>query len=370
VARSPVATSAAERWDFLTLDQAATLAEFEADQEALTALVQGAKGTPSQFDHVAAQLQATRAERETKAAFTAELEAQGITIYGERPYVPWTQALENLRDGDENDITPEAHATCPGRAVTITYEWDWVPGAEAAYRAAHDLADDDDLAGIEFGTDEEAREAGFVPGWRISRYLCTDPAQYGHANVHGTPDGTPTQDQQAAEDQAAEAARQTEERRRVRQRNTQWRAATDTRTSHLRAVLGRKAAPAGALKLVVEAMARGETQPQASSFGYQTACELLGLAGNGAATGHRDLPLSEQARASDKRAEVIALAMVLGAAEHGVRDVHVWQAAEDHYRLHYDIPLAARYLAWLAEHTGYSLSDIEAEVAAHAAPPG
>jgi hypothetical protein len=27
---------------------------------------------------------------------------------------------------------------------------------------------------------------------------------------------------------------------------------------------------------------------------------------------------------------------------------------------------AARYLAWLAEHTGYSLSDIEAEVAAHA----
>jgi hypothetical protein len=63
---------------------------------------------------------------------------------------------------------------------------------------------------------------------------------------------------------------------------------------------------------------------------------------------------------------VIALAMVLGAAEHGARDVHVWQAAEDHYRLHHGIPLAARYLAWLAGHTGYSLSDIEAEVAAHA----
>jgi hypothetical protein len=63
---------------------------------------------------------------------------------------------------------------------------------------------------------------------------------------------------------------------------------------------------------------------------------------------------------------VIALAMVLGAAEHGTRDVHVWQAAEDHYRLHYGIPLAARYLAWLAENTDYSLSDIEAEVAAHA----
>ena len=366
VARSQVATSAADRWDFLTLDQAATLAEFEGDQEALTTLVQAAKGSPSQFGHVAAQLRATRAEREAKAAFTAGLEAQGIAIYGERPYVPWTLALENLRDGDGNDISPQAHATCPGRAVTITYEWDWAPGAEAAYRAAHHLADDDDLADIEFGSDEEAREAGFVPGWRVGRYLCTDPEQYGHANVHGTPSETPTREQQTAEDQAAEAARQTEQRRRVRQRNTEWRAATDTRTSHLKAVLGRKAPPAGALKLVVEAMARGETQPQASSFGHQTACELLGLAGNGAATGHRNLLLAELARASDKRAQVIALAMVLGAAEHGVRDVHVWQAAEDHYRLHYGIPLAARYLAWLAEHTDYPLSDIEAEVAAHA----
>jgi hypothetical protein len=62
---------------------------------------------------------------------------------------------------------------------------------------------------------------------------------------------------------------------------------------------------------------------------------------------------------------VIALALVLGTAEHGVRDVHVWQAAEDNYRFHYGVPLAALYLAWLAEHTDYSLSDIEAEVAAH-----
>jgi hypothetical protein len=189
----------------------------EDDQEALTALVQAAKETPSQFAHVAAQLRATRAEREAKATFSAGLQAQGITIYADRPYVPWTLALENLRDSDGNDITPEAHATCPGRAVTITYEWDWAPGAEAVYRAAHHLADDDDLADIEFGTDEEAREAGFVPGWQVGRHLCTDPEQYGHANVHGAPGPTPTQEQQAAEDQAAEAARQTEQRRRGRE---------------------------------------------------------------------------------------------------------------------------------------------------------
>jgi ParB family chromosome partitioning protein len=122
VARSETAAKAADRWEFLTLDQAATLAEFEGDQMALTALVQAAKDSPRQFDHVAAQLRATRAEREAKAAFTAELEAQEFAIYGDRPGVPWTLALENLRDSDGSEITPEAHATCPGRAVTITHE--------------------------------------------------------------------------------------------------------------------------------------------------------------------------------------------------------------------------------------------------------
>ena len=86
------------------------------------------------------------------------------------------------------------------------------PGAEAAYRAAYNLAADDDLADLEFDTDEQARQAGFAPAWRIGRYLCTDPEQYSHANVHGTPGGASTQEQQAAEDQAAQAARQTEQR--------------------------------------------------------------------------------------------------------------------------------------------------------------
>ena len=366
VARSEVARKAADRWKFLTLDQAATLAEFEGDAEALKALVQAANASPDQFDHVVARLRATRAEREARAAFTAELEAQGITIYGDRPHVPWTMALENLRDGDGNEITPEAHATCPGRAVTISYDWDWAPGAEAAYRAAHDLAADDDLDGVEFDSDEEAREAGFAPRWQVGRYLCTDPEQHGHANVYGKPRETPTTEQRTAEDEEAEKARATEERRRVRRRNTEWRTANEVRTSHVRGVLARKAPPAGGLKLIVEAMARGETQPLMSSFGHQTACELLGLTGDGAAAGYRDMLLAELARASDKRAQMIALAMVLGAAEHGVRDVHTWQSAEGAYWSAHSIPAAARYLAWLAEHTGYGLSEIEAEVAAHA----
>jgi hypothetical protein len=60
------------------------------------------------------------------------------------------------------------------------------------------------------------------------------------------------------------------------------------------------------------------------------------------------------------------MAMVLGAAEYGVRDVRTWQSAEGTYWSTYGVPAAAHYLTWLAEHPDYGLSDIEAEVAAHA----
>ncbi len=53
-------------------------------------------------------------------------------------------------------------------------------------------------------------------------------------NVHGPARETPTPEQESAEDEAAEAARKLEERRRVRQRNTAWRAATEVRTAHPR----------------------------------------------------------------------------------------------------------------------------------------
>ena len=206
----------------------------------------------------------------------AELEARGITVYSDRSsYVPWTLDLENLRDSDGNEITPEAHAACPGRAVTITYDWGWAPGAEAAYRAAHGVPDDEDLSDVEFTSDEEAREAGFAPRWEVAGHLCPDPEQYGHTNALGRAQGNAHQEQRSAEEEAAEAARKTEERRRVRQRNTEWRAATEVRTIHLKELLARKTPPAGAITLIVEAMARGETQPLMSSFGHETACELL-----------------------------------------------------------------------------------------------
>lgn len=367
VGRSETAAKAADKWDFLTLDQAAVLAEFEDDKQALTILVQTAQSWPERFEHRAEQLRTDRAERETKAAFIAGLEEQGIHVYGDRPGVPWKFNLANLRGSDGNEITPEEHAACPGRAVTITQEWGWAPGAEDAYRAANGLTADDDLDNVSFGSHQEAAQAGYEYRWQIDQYLCVGPEENGHTNILGQPGDSPTEEQKTAEDQAAEAAAEAEERRRVRQRNNAWRAANDIRTRHLKALLGRKTPPPAALKLIVAAIARGETQPLMSSHGHQTACELLGLKGNGVVTDYRDQLLAALERASEKGAQIIALAMVLGAAEDSVRDVCTWRRAEDRWYAEFGIPAAARYLAWLAEHTGYGLSDLESKVAAHAA---
>jgi len=377
IAGSELARSAVVRYEFLTLDQAAALAEFEGDAEGLAMLVRAAKDSPGQFDHVAAQLRANRAEREAKAVFTAELDALGIAVYGDRPYVPWTLALENLRDSAGNEITPEAHASCPGRAVTIAYDWAWAPGAEAAYRAAHGLAEDDDLADVEFDTDEAAREAGFTPRWQVGRYLCTDPEQHGHTNVHGTPRETPTQAQRSAEDEAAEGARKSEARRRVIGRNKQWRAATEVRRKHLRDLLAAPRLPkalAGdggpVARFRAEAIARNETKPEMSSFGHRVAADLLGLGGS--AGDSERLILEAIASAAPGRVAVIELAMVLGAAENGCggadgQDAETWRQAEDGWWARSSRrPQQVRYLAWLAENTGYGLSDIEAEVVASA----
>ena len=396
VAQSQTAAKAVDRWEFLTLDQAAILAEFESDQEALTALVQAAKHNPAQFDHLVANLRATRDERETKAAFVAELEVQGFAIYGDRPHVPWQFDLENLRDGDGDPITPEAHATCPGRTVTIAYEWSWAPGAETAYRAAHDLADDEDLADIEFDSDEEAREAGFVPSWQIGRHLCTEPEQYGHANVYDTPGETPGQEQETAEDEAdrraadaeaarraaeaeaAEAARKAGERRRVIRRNKEWRTATSVRRKHLRNMLAAPKLPKAltgdggpVARLRAEAIARNETKPEMSSFGHRVAADLLGMGGS--VTDSERLIVEAIASAAPGRVAVIELAMVLGAAETGCsgadgQEAETWRQAEAGWWARgRKLPQQVRYLAWLAEHTGYGLSDIEAEVIASAA---
>ena len=162
--------------------------------------------------------------------------------------------------------------------MTITYEWAWDPDAEAAYRAAHDLADDDD---IEFGSDEEAREAGYTPRWQTDRHLCTDPEQHGDTNIYGPAEGAPTREQ--------ESARRRGSRARPQDRGTppgpaaKHRLAGRDRGPHLPPQGA--VSPQGPAGRRAEADSRGDgarRDPATHDLvGHETACELLGLTGDG-----------------------------------------------------------------------------------------
>lgn len=79
VAGSELAEKAAQRWDFLTLDQAATLAEFEDDPEAVKSLMVAAKDGHG-FDHTAQRLRDAREDAAAISTMTVKLTAKGVRI--------------------------------------------------------------------------------------------------------------------------------------------------------------------------------------------------------------------------------------------------------------------------------------------------
>lgn len=99
VAGSELATEAAARWDFLTLEQAATLAEFEDDAEAVKALTIAAQR--GQFDHTAQRLRDERAEAVALAHAAAALTQQGVKVVQEPSWDDKsTLRLDRLRNSD------------------------------------------------------------------------------------------------------------------------------------------------------------------------------------------------------------------------------------------------------------------------------
>jgi ParB family transcriptional regulator, chromosome partitioning protein len=352
VARSEVAMKAAEDYP-IDLLQAATIAGFEGDDDAVAELLETAEQDPAQFGHTAERLRQDAKERRERIVFTAGLEDRGYRVWPDRN-VPWTRNLHYLRDAEGNQITPEIHEACPGKAVAIDWDWDWAPGAEAAYRAAHDLGEGD----IEFGSDAEALEAGYRPCWQISAYMCADPDQYGHRNVNQvTRDEAGGPAEQVASQIAAEEAARIK-RRQVIAGNKQWRAATTHRQEFLRELAARKTPPARALTWVLAAIGGCDWDLiNALQKANSLAGELLGFK---AGTGRDKIP-EMITQASDKRATVIALTVLLASREIPASDEHVWR--ED-WQWASQRKTAASYLSFLRDQLGYTLSPIEAAVAA------
>ena len=299
VAESEVASAVTERFD-LSLDQAAVVAEFQDDREAVKALTLCAREEPGQFKHLASQLREQRKENAERAAVVAALEADGLVVI-EAPawgYDGPIARLSSLVDDKGRDITEKAHAKCPGHAVALNR---WSTDRHDAY--------------------------------------CLDPAANGHAlrrpQASGSPSGTAgggmTDEQKA-------------ERREVVENNRAWKAAEVVRREHVTELLARRSVPKDTLRIAVTDCL---THPDRLSADDALLATLTGRTVPKNGFGHQVGP-KVVADAPDNRLALALLAQVATAIEAGT-GTHTWR--------HVDARVAA-WFTYLVS-TGYTLSAVE-----------
>lgn len=324
VAGSDLASKATERWGFLTLEQAAALAEFDQDADALQALTVAAE-RGSGFDHELQRQRDKREDREAIKTFAEQLTADGVTVIERPPHDHKTiLRLNHLDDAVGNRITPETHADCPGHAAYVTREWRWIETD----------ADDDEDA-----TDEQEQVT-------VATYVCTDARAHGHvdrwAGGYGGSAKKKAADMSEPEREAARA-----ERRDVIESNKAWKSAEIVRAAFVVKFLTRKTAPKGSAAFVVATIA--EEGHWLSDHRTPTkADELL----NGGKARMR----ADRAKAAENVTEGRALMLAVGqccAAYEAQMGTHTWRNVT---------PGPARYLAFLAAN-GYELADVEKRAA-------
>lgn len=310
VAASDVAAAVTAKYD-LTLDQAAVVAEFDGDPEAVKALTVAAVDKPEQFGHIAQRLRDDRAEAQAIAGLTASLAEAGTPVIDQPSWEDKTiKRLLDLAtlDGDERiPLTPETHEQCPGRAAWISANWQGV-------QAVH---------------------------------VCTDPTGNGHVDRYARSGGTERQAGPMSEEQKAE-------RRQIIANNKAWKSAQVVRRDWLATFAARKTSPkdaatflAGRLVASVYSLDKAYTQGR-----HRLARVLLGLPEH-AGYGEPDPLANLLTTATPARAQHIALVLVLAAIEDGT-GTHTWRNPGEQDRAYF-----TALTAW-----GYSPSDVEALVTA------
>jgi ParB family chromosome partitioning protein len=332
IAKSDVARDTANRLH-ISLGQAAVIAEFEDDPEAVEELIDRAERNWG-FDRRADALRRTRAEKARQAAAAAAFTNEtGVPVI-ERPRWGATEGPVRLSElaHDGEQLTSEPHASCPGHAAFLEDDWQLKGGVDEA----SDEADDDD--------------DNYQQVWEPV-YVCTDPQANGHEVTRparagrGAPLSEEQKDQQKAE------------RKKVLANNKAWRTAETVRREWLTAFLARKTAPKGTLRYLLVELADGGYQlREGMQSQHGLARVLLGLPEPKPEwtrdQGEGDELADALATATDARAQVIALGLVLGAYE-ATLGVHTWRNPSER---------DGRYLAKLAE-WGHELSEVEQVVA-------
>jgi ParB family transcriptional regulator, chromosome partitioning protein len=333
VAGSELAKGAAARHEFLTLDQAAAVAEFDQDTEAVKALLAAAK--TGQFAHIVQRLRDERDEAQARSAAEADLAATGVRVV-ERSGVaaPQVQPLYRLAgEGPDGELTPEEHAECPGHAAYLMQQWQ-----PRILTSGDDNGDDDEVADDAEDTSGETGSTQWVPV-----FVCTDALGHGHAARWGSTE-TPRAKVADLPPEEREAARL--ERRRVIENNKAWASAETVRRAWLKEFATRSKAPRGTAAFLAVAAAH-DADVLADVGGNHLAAKVLGIesSGYGRSSGLQTLVANAT---SDARAQVIHLVMVLAAYE-AATSREDWRTARQTTR---------RYLAHIAT-LGYGLADVE-----------
>jgi ParB family chromosome partitioning protein len=291
VNRSAAARAALQGADgyVMTLDQAATIAEFDdgsdtAEHDAAE-LREIAEHEPEQFSHTAQRIRDEREEQRITTDAAAKLVAEGLRVLTAEETGTATR-LGLLRPTEQDsagtELRPEDHTGCPGRAVHLSCHRNWHSGE------------------LTLNTSE----------------YCTQPAL--HAPRY--PDWAPRQQDDthlSEEEQQQRKERKSAELKRVKANNKAWDSATVVRRQWLTELVARKKTPHGAATYIAATLTIGSYDLRhAMERGHRTACALLNLP---EPTYSRDTSeLTQLARESTgTRATQICLAVLLGAHEDG-----------------------------------------------------
>lgn len=304
----------------LDLEQASIIAAFEklGDADAVAQLLDAAENRPYNFPHLARRL--------TEDRKNARDRAKALTAYGEAGHPVLTVDPET---GDARWYYAGEIRTAEGEPVEVAEHPDrwsvWADRVEAWIDAeTGEQVDEDsvdwDADGPDDAPAEGKRHRGTVAegwAWETSYWISADDAeQHGYQVPQATPvahgrtaAGAAGVDTDDAARRAAEAADADKaERRRVKALNAAGLAETTLRREHIKALLTRKTAPKGSAGWVAATLA---ASPDLLTEGKAGEVLREVVPGADPLTGIADLI----DKATDARAQVLTLALVLAALE-------------------------------------------------------
>jgi ParB family chromosome partitioning protein len=328
VARSAAAAEAVTS-GIADLTQAAVLAEFDGDDDAIAQLLDCARTDPKRFGQVAQWLRDDREEARLCQQARDRLAEQGVTVI-DRPdglFGGRIRRLEDLRATPKTKpgtaLSVKRHEKCPGHAAYLDY----------------------------WGSRLEKDRVQVV-------YVCTDFRQHGHAERYASADEVAMSGQRTGAMSEEEKAY----RRTVIANGKAWDSATTFRRKWLKEFAARKTALKDAHVWIAQMLAQGGPElRQAMDDDHTLAVELLGLAakpGRSRYARHISHPIADAAaKATPGRATMITLVMLLAALESSTDRRHTWERPSRD-QIAYFTQLAAY---------DYPLADVEQLVLTHAA---